>query len=142
MQNCLPNARGSAHSFVKRMGVSFAVATIVSAFLLIMNSAAGAGKSPTLPAYPGQPNINAALRQLTKAQEKVDANQADAVIHLQKAAIALEMSSDDKGSFRKTSIRLTNQAIKHLGQKDDTTAKHEIAEAIENVNKAGKAGTK
>lgn len=122
------------------MNISFVVTVIISAFLLIAVSASGADKHPTLPAYPNQPYINGALNQLTKAQEKVGGNQADAIVHLQKAALALEASKNNKGSFRKTAIRLTNQAIKHLEDNDTDTATHEIAEAIEAVNKAGKAG--
>lgn len=110
-------------SIIQPVKFSFAVGTLGCTLFLFVIAATGAEKSTTLPAYPNQPKINEALNQLSKAQEKLDGNQADALAHLKKAALALEESANNKGSFRRTSIRLTHQAIKHLGQKDTATAK-------------------
>jgi hypothetical protein len=141
MSICSPTP-AIAHNpiFTRFMGRSLAVTTIMSAFLLIAVLVGGADAAPQLPAYPNQPKINAALNQLTLAQQKIDSNPADTITHLQKAGIALEASKNDKGSFRRTSIRLTNQAAKHLEKNDTETARHEIEEAIENVKRAGEAG--
>lgn len=94
------------------------------------------------PAYPGQPNINLALRRLTDAKEHLvtGATPADISEELKKAHNALEMAIKNKGSFRATAIRLTGQAMKHLEKGDRDTAAREINEAIEAVNKAGQAG--
>jgi hypothetical protein len=111
--------------------------------LLMAATALGADPSPTGPAYPHQPSINRALKQLTEAQKIVTAagsKQEDVVPHLNDAHIALQNAIKDKGSFRATAIRLTGQAIKHLEKGDKDSAAHEIEEAIEAVNKAGKAG--
>lgn len=122
--------------------------TVVIASLFMIAAAPGADKSkksPTLPAYPHQRNINIALKQLTNAQKKAGSGgseQADAVIHLKKAEIALDGAKNNKGSFLATAHRLTGQAIRHLEKGEVDTANHEIAEAIEAVHKAGKAGEK
>lgn len=124
------------------MNNPFAVAGVVFAILISVMSAGAADKPVKLPAFPGQPNINTALKQLGMAREKADAKPDDAVVHLKLALVQLEGSKSNRGSFRATSIRLTKQAIKHLDEKDAATAKHEVDEAIENVTKAGEAGEK
>lgn len=95
------------------------------------------------PAFPGQPNINIALKKLTEAQEILNlgtGKPAEAAAKLQEAQGALEKASKNKGSYRQSAIRLVGQAVKHLDKGDVDTAKHEITEALENVNKAGQTG--
>jgi hypothetical protein len=116
--------------------------TVIAALTVAALPIAGAEKTPKLPAYPGQPSINAAVKSLTAAQEKLTSNQADALVHLKKAQGSLEHAIKDKGSFRATAIRLTKQAIRHLEGNDPTTAAHEIEEAIENANRAGVQGAR
>jgi hypothetical protein len=102
----------------------------------------GADKSPKLPTFPGQPNMNVAVKQLDLAKEKIETKQEETVVHLKLALVQLEGSKSKRGSFRATAIRLTKQAIKHLEDGDVDTAKHEVAEAFENTLKAGEAGAK
>jgi hypothetical protein len=113
----------------------------VAALLLLATAGGAAEKSPPAPVYPGQPSINAAVKQLTEAQTKAPNDQAEALSHLRKALRSLEAAIKDKGSFRATSIRLTKQAIRHLEKGESDTALHEIEEALENANRAGKAGS-
>lgn len=105
-------------------------------------TAAAEEKPAKLPAYPGQPSINAGLKELTSAQQKLDSAPDDALLHLRKAQGSLEHAIKDKGSFRATAIRMTKQAIKHLEGGDKGAAAHEIQEAIENANRAGKQGAR
>lgn len=140
-------ARPAGRTFVGRsiinsMKFLFVLTMMVSAFFLFVISATAAEKTPTLPAYPNQGYINDALKQLSKAQAKVGENADEAVVYLKLAAIALEASTKDKGSYRNTAIRHTNKAIKHLEEKDKATARQEITEAIESTHKAGKAGAR
>jgi hypothetical protein len=90
--------------------------------------------------YPNQPSINAALKQLAEAQQKIDTKPSEAGDCLRKASDSLEHAIKDKGTFRVTAKRLTDQATKHLEKGDVETAKHEIEGAIENANKAGRSG--
>lgn len=112
--------------------------TILLTCILVVGSALAAE-----PAFPGQPNINTALKKLTDAQEILNlgtGKPADAAAKLQEAQNALEKASKNKGTYRQSAIRLTAQAIKHLEKGDVGTAKHEVEEALENVNKAGQTG--
>jgi hypothetical protein len=114
----------------------------VFAFFLMIAVASGTDESTPLPHYPDQPNINVALKKLTEAQKLVTGggSKTDAAARLKEAQAALNMAIKNKGSFPRTASRLTGQAIKHLEKGDTATATHEIAEAIEATNKAGKAG--
>lgn len=113
----------------------------VTIFILAVFSATAAEK-PSLPHYPGQPKINVALKQLTDAQEKIATNAKEAGEHLQKATDSLEGAIKDKGSFRATAIRTTNQAIKYLEKGETEKAVHEIEEAIKATKKAGESGAR
>lgn len=95
--------------------------------------------------FPHQPNINIALKELADAQKAIAGSggkPGDALMHLRQAHTVLEKSSNNKGSFRATAIRLTGQAVNHLEKGETDKAVHEIAEAVEAVNKAGVAGSK
>ncbi|MEN3940444.1 hypothetical protein WJU23_04050 [Prosthecobacter sp. SYSU 5D2] len=110
--------------------------------LTMMLSTAAGQKSPKLPAFPTQPNINIALNQLNLARQKADGNPVHAIVHLQKANISLKRSANNKGSFRATAQRLADQAIKHLEKGEKDTAKKEIEDAIKATVKAGEASAK
>ena len=124
------------------MNTSRLLSGTLVAMLLVMIPAYAADKSPKLPAFPGQPNINTALKQLNMAKDKMETKPEDSIAHLKLALNQLEGSKSNRGSFRATAIRLTKQAIKHLEANDVPTAKHEVEEALENVVKAGEAGEK
>lgn len=94
------------------------------------------------PAFKHQPNVNKALKELTKAQSVVTTDSGKALEALQNAKAALERSSVGKGSYRVTAIRLTGQAITHLQKQETDVATKEINEAIDNVNKAGDVGAR
>ena len=118
--------------------------TLVTLLALVLASlfgAVAAEKPPTLPEYPGQPSINAALKDLNKAKEIVDTNKADAITYLKKASGSLEASVKDKGNYRTTAIRWCKQATKHLEEGDVVKATHDIGEAIDDTHKAGKIGS-
>ncbi|MDZ4405421.1 hypothetical protein [Prosthecobacter sp.] len=118
----------------------------VSVLLIVVTCAAGAdkSKSPKLPDYPKQKNINAALKQLAKAKElaKGSAKEvADAVVYLKKAEIQLSKDRGNKhGSFKESAYRLSGQAAKDLENGLADKALHNIEEAIAATHKAGKAG--
>lgn len=77
------------------------------------------------------------IKHLTEAREAMASKPAEVAGHLQKAAESLSHAIKDKGSFRATAIRLTNQALKHIEKGDKDTALHEINEALESANRAG-----
>jgi len=122
-------------------------ATAIIAALIFAATTRGADKTPKLPEYPHQPNVNAALKNLTSAQENLERDRPKAITFLQKAKTALENAKINKGSFLGTAERLTQQAITHLGKADsdpEAAAKvaHEVAQAIESCHKAGEMGAK
>jgi hypothetical protein len=120
----------------------------VSVLLIAVTCAAGAdkskSKSPKLPDYPGQPNINTALKQLASAQKLAKGSGkevADAIVHLKKAEIQLSKDKGNKhGSFKESAHRLSSQAVKDLENGLSDKALHNIEEAIKATHKAGKAG--
>lgn len=114
--------------------------SLVVTFLLT----AGAVLRADEPKYPGQPHINAALRQLAEAQKilaKGDGDLNEAATKVKEAHDALQTSVVNKGTYRVTAIRLTERAAKHLEKGDKDSAVHEIQEAVENTDKAGQAGS-
>jgi hypothetical protein len=122
-----------------------ALPTIVFCVLSVMIlRVSGSDRPVKVPEYPGQPKINAALKQLTEAQTVMTkgGSQDDVIAHLTNAHNAMEGAALNKGSYRVTAIRLTGQAIKHLEKGEKDTAVHEIAEALDAVDKAGQAGAK
>lgn len=124
--------------------------TAVLAVLLVAATAHCAdkgSKTPKIPEYPHQPRINAALKNLTSAQENLERDRPKAIAFLQKAEIALEETGSRKGSYNATALRLTRQAIKHFekaGSDPETaaTVAHEVAEAIEACHEAGREGAR
>lgn len=120
----------------------------VSVLLIVVTCAAGAdkskSKSPKLPEYPKQPNINKALHHLAKAQKlaKGSAKEvADAIVWLKKAETQLAKDKSNRhGSFKESAHRLSGQAAKDLEKGLADKALHNIDEAIEATHKAGKAG--
>ncbi|MFN0076672.1 MAG: hypothetical protein ACKVY0_09370 [Prosthecobacter sp.] len=122
------------------------IAAVLSVLLIVVTCAAGAdkSKSPKLPEYPKQKNINTALKQLAKAQELAKGSGkevADALVWLKKAEIQLSKDRGNKhGSFKESAHRLTGQAAKDLEGGLSDKAMHNIEEAIAATHKAGKAG--
>lgn len=116
--------------------------TWLAALLLPITVAVASEKSPKAPEYPGQPSINAALKHLAQAKEAIDKNKDDAIAFLKKAYGSLESTIKDKGNYRTTAIRWTKEAIKHLEESDTAKASKDIDEAIDDVHKAGKIGSK
>jgi hypothetical protein len=120
-------------------------ALVFSVLLMIATGAAGADKSASSkPAsYQGQRTINSALKHLTNAQKLAkgsSAEVAEAIEHLKKAEFSLRKDTGNKhGSFKEASHRLTGQAAKDLEKGLRDKAMHNIEEAIEAANKAGKA---
>jgi phage I-like protein len=120
----------------------------VSMLLIAVTCAAGAdksqSKSPKLPEYPKQRNINAALRQLASAQKLAKGSGqevADAIVHLKKAEIQLSKDKGNKhGSFKESAHRLSGQAVKDLENGLSDRAQHNIEQAIKATHKAGNAG--
>lgn len=120
----------------------------VSVLLIAVTCAAGAdkskSKSPKLPEYPKQGNINAALKHLAKAKELAKGSGkevADAIVWLKKAEIQLSKDKGNKhGSFKESAHRLSGQAVKDLENGLSDKALGNIEEAIEATHKAGKAG--
>jgi hypothetical protein len=120
----------------------------VSVLLIVVTCAAGAdkskSKSPKLPEYPKQKNINAALRQLESAQKLAKGSGkevADAIVHLKKAENQLSKDRGNRhGSFKESAHRLSGQAVKDLEAGNSDKALHNIEEAIAATHKAGKAG--
>ena len=116
--------------------------------LIAVTCAAGAdksqSKSPKLPEYPKQRNINAALRQLASAQKLAKGSGqevADAIVHLKKAEIQLSKDKGNKhGSFKESAHRLSGQAVKDLENGLSDRAQHNIEQAIKATHKAGNAG--
>jgi hypothetical protein len=92
------------------------------------------------PKFPGQPSINAALKQLTQAQGKIATDPTEAAEHLRKASGSLEHAVHNKGLALPTAIRLTKQAINHIEKGNVETATREIKEAIKSANLAGDIG--
>src|SRR4051794_18533744 len=113
---------------------------LVAALLLPFTVAGAAEKSPTGPEYPGQPSINAALKNLAKAKEVIETNKDDAIGYLKKAYGSLESTIKDKGNFRTTAIRWTKEAIKHLEARPPGRGGKQIDEARSGVQRAGKSG--
>ena len=125
------------HPFLRTLQIH--VYSIVSAFLLAVVSASGAEKSPEMPTFPGQPNMNMAFKKLTKARETIGTKPDDTLVHLKLALNELEGSKKfNKGTFRSEAIRYTKQAISHLEKSDAATATHDIEQALDNLIKAGK----
>jgi len=118
---------------------------LVSALLIVGTSAEGAdkSKSPKLPEYPKQQNINVALKHLAKAQALAKGSGkevADAIVWLKKAEIQLSKDKGNKhGSFKESAHRLSGQAAKDLENGLTDKAMHNIEEAIAATHKAGKA---
>lgn len=132
-----------------RNATSYVSAIVVSAALWMATAAQAADSKSDKPAkeeeagtYPGQPNINSAIKQLTKAQEQMTSEPDKAIESLQRAKLALDAASSGKGTYRQSAIRLTKQALEHLEKKDVEKAAHEIKEALEATNKAGEVGAR
>ncbi|HSI16063.1 MAG TPA: hypothetical protein VK961_28700 [Chthoniobacter sp.] len=110
---------------------------LLAAFLVITGASLLA-KEP--PAFPGQPHLNAALKHLTSAKEKV-ANDATAALgDLESARTDLSHAIHNKGTFQTIARQLTEQAKQYLEKGDADKASHKIEEAIQNVNRAGQTG--
>jgi hypothetical protein len=114
---------------------------VVFTILLSALSLAAADKSEK-GNFGGQEKLNNAIKQLSEAQKSAATDSKGAADHLRKASGLLVHTRKDKGSFRATAIRLTDQAVNHLEKGDQATALHEINEALEAANKAGVQGDK
>jgi hypothetical protein len=130
--------------------MNFRCTTAIVAALFFAATTDGADKrtkTPKLPDYPNQPHINAALKNLTSAQEQLERDRPKAILFLKKAQIALDGAGKNKGSYIGTATRLTRQAITHFEKAGSdpemaATVAHEVAEAIEACHEAGKVGAR
>jgi Tfp pilus assembly protein PilF len=119
------------------MKLPSAITALIAALLVLAASSLWA-KDP--PPFPGQPNINAALKQLNAAKEKAETDASAALASLQSASTVLAKATHNKGTFQTVARQLTERATRHLEKGETATALHEIDEAIQAVNKAGETG--
>src|SRR5258708_37361359 len=110
------------------------VITALLAVLLAFIASSTEAKDP--PPFPGQPKLNAALRHLTAAKEKVATDASGALAELESAHTSLGHAIHNKGTYQNIARQLTEQAKQYLEKGDADKAAHKINEAIENVNQA------
>lgn len=113
------------------------IATLLAAFLLFVGSSLMA-KDP--PPFPGQPSLNAALKHLNGAKEKVASDANGALADLESAHTDLGHAIHNKGTYQTIARQLTEQAKQYLQKGDADKAAHKIDEAIQNVTRAGQTG--
>ena len=116
---------------------SFITLLLAAALACVASSSVAADDAP---AYPGQPNINGALKHLSAAKEKAPTDAAGAIAELAEASDFLSHAIHNKGTYVTIARQLTEQATQHMKKGEPDKAVHKIDEAIANVNRAGQTG--
>ncbi len=119
------------------MKIQSLLAALLAALLVFAGTSLLA-KDP--PPFPGQPSLNAALKHLTAAKEKVATDATAALGDLESARTDLSHAIHNKGTYQTIARQLTEQAKQYLAKGDVDKASHKIEEAIQNVNRAGQTG--
>jgi VIT1/CCC1 family predicted Fe2+/Mn2+ transporter len=129
--------RGRAITRSPTMKIQSIIAALLAAVFVFTGSSVIA-KDP--PAFPGQPHLNAALKHLTAAKEKVATDATASLGDLESAKGDLSHAIHNKGTYQTIARQLTEQAKQYLEKGDVDKATHKIDEAIQNVNRAGQTG--
>jgi hypothetical protein len=114
------------------------ITIILLAAALVFAGFSVVAKDP--PPFPGQPHINAALKHLNAAKDKVGTDQTGALTELEAARTTLNHAIHNKGTYQTIARQLTDQAVQYLQGGDTEKAAHKIDEAIETVTRGGDTG--
>jgi hypothetical protein len=115
-----------------------ATIAILLVALLVFAGPSLLAKDP--PPFPGQPSLNAALKHLNEAKEKVPTDATAALGALESARTDLSHAIHNKGTYQTIARQLTEQAKQYLQKGDTEKATHKIDEAIQSVTRAGQTG--
>lgn len=113
------------------------ITTLLATSLVLVSSSLEA-KDP--PPFPGQPSVNAALRHLNGAKEKMATDATGALSDLDAARTDLSHAIHNKGTYQTIARQLTEQALQYLKKGDVEKAGHKIEEAIATVSRGGQTG--
>ena len=114
------------------------ITTVLLAASLLFVASSGLAGDP--PPFPGQPKINATLKNLHEAKDKATGDSAGALNNLHAAEMDVAHASHNKGTFQNLAKGLIDQAEHYLEKGDVEKAVHKIDEAIDAVTKAGEIG--